>query len=82
MLIRHHMKSMTTTLIDGVGFSHPIQPEWARERRSRALAELITTAALVVSLAIAVTAVSIGISRADTHGARTLAAPTELSGVM
>ena len=80
------MKSMTTTLIDRVGFSHPIQREWARERRSRAFAELITTAALVVSLAIAVIAVSIGIARADTFNAGTLStgtlgAPTELSCV-
>ena len=60
---------MTRNLIDRVGFSHPIQREWARKRRHRAFAELIMTAALAVSLAIAVTAVAIGIARADTLGA-------------
>jgi hypothetical protein len=68
MLIRHQIKPqvipMTRTLVDRVGFSHPIQ-------RKRAFAELITTAALLVSLAIAVTAVSIGIARADTLGGET-----------
>ena len=71
MLIRHHIKPMTRTLIDRVGFSHPIQRERVRKRRSRAFAELITTAALLVSLAIAVTAVSIGIARAHTLGGET-----------
>jgi len=58
-------------MLDTIGFSHPILRERARKRRSRALAELITAAALVVSLAIAVTAVSIGISRAGTLAAIT-----------
>jgi len=75
MLIRHQIepqvKSMTGTLTDRVGFSHPIQRERARKRRNRAFAELITTAALVVSLAVAVTAVSIGIARAGTLGGET-----------
>jgi len=59
---------MAGTYIDRIGFFHPIQRERARKRRNRAFAELITTAALLVSLAIAVTAVSVGIARADTLG--------------
>jgi hypothetical protein len=70
MLIRHQVRPMTSTLFDRIGFSHPIQRDRALTRRNRAFAELITTAALLVSLAIAVTAVSIGIARADTSGAR------------
>lgn len=57
---------MATALRNTVGFSHPIPGERARKRRTRALGEFITTAALFVCLAIAVTAVSIGISRAST----------------
>jgi hypothetical protein len=41
----------------------------ARKRRSIACVELITTAALALSTAVAVTAVSIGIARADVIGA-------------
>ena len=59
------------TLVDGVGFSHPILRGDAHQRRHRAFAGLITTAALVVSLAIAMVAVSIGIARADSGSAQT-----------
>ena len=59
---------MTKNLIDLVGFSNPIDRTRAHARRTRAFAELITTAALAVSLAIAVTAVSIEFARADTLG--------------
>ena len=69
MLIRHQVNSMTTTRSERVGFSHPILHERARKRRDRAFAELITVAALFVSLAIAVTAVSIGIARANAPSA-------------
>jgi hypothetical protein len=41
----------------------------ARKRRSVACVELITTAALALSTAIAATAVSMGIARADVVGA-------------
>jgi ABC-type uncharacterized transport system ATPase subunit len=41
----------------------------ARKHRSIACVELITTAALALSTAVAVTAVSIGIARADVIGA-------------
>jgi hypothetical protein len=44
------------------------EPE-ARKHRSIACVELITTAALALSTAVAVTAVSIGIARADVIGA-------------
>ena len=43
----------------------------ARKRRSIVRVELLTTAALALSTAIAVTAVSIGIARADVIGAVT-----------
>ena len=69
MLIRRHITSMTTALTDRVGFSHPTELKPEHDRRSRAFAELITTAALAVSLVIAVVAVSIGISRASTRTA-------------
>jgi hypothetical protein len=77
MLIRHHINRMigsrakAITLVDGVGFSHPILRDGAYNHRDRAFAGLITTTALVVSLAIAMIAVSIGISRADSGSART-----------
>ena len=60
---------MTPRLVNSVGFSHPIQHERARKHRERAFAELITVAALSLSLVIAVTAVSINITRADTPSA-------------
>lgn len=69
MLIRHHINSMirprakTAALVDGIGFSHPVLREGAYKRH-RAFAGLLTTAALVASLAIAVVAVSLGIARA------------------
>ena len=70
MLIRHHINFMigpvakTATLVERIGFSHPILHDGAYKRRHRAFAGLFTTAALVVSLAIAVVAVSLGIARA------------------
>ena len=71
MMIRHHLRPMTIPLSDTVGFSHPALVERARKRRDRAFAELITTAALTVCLVVAVTAVSIGISRAQAFGVKT-----------
>ena len=62
---------MARPLTDTIGFFHPILGERTRKSRERAFAELITTAALVVCLAVAVTAVSIGISRAQTYGVKT-----------
>jgi uncharacterized membrane protein len=51
---------------DRVGFWHPILAKRGSGRRALALAELVATVALVVSILVAVTAVSIGIARADT----------------
>jgi|307.fasta_scaffold588134_1 hypothetical protein len=52
-----------------------IEPEAQRtaapKHRSMALVELITTAGLALSTAVAITAVSIGIARADVLGATT-----------
>ena len=62
---------MSKPLRETVGFSHPVEGERARKRHDRAFAELITTAALMVCLAVAITAVSIGISRAQNFGDKT-----------
>ena len=69
-------RARAITLVDGVGFSHPILRDGSHQRRDRAFAGLITTAALVVSLAVAMIAVSLGIARAHTGSA-----PTEVSCV-
>ncbi len=66
MSIRNQTTAMAAA--NGAGFARPSERYWVRERRSRAIAELITTAALAVSLVIAVVAVSIGITRASTSG--------------
>jgi hypothetical protein len=58
----------TTAAVDCAGFARLTERDWARQR-NRALAELITTAALTVCLVIAMVAVSIGITRASTSGA-------------
>jgi hypothetical protein len=51
---------------DHNGFTPPGGRVLGNERRITALAELVATAALVLSIAVAVTAVSVGIARA--HG--------------
>lgn len=51
--------------INEIGFQHPNAARRRLALRSIALAELITTLALVLSIAVAATAVSIGIARAD-----------------
>lgn len=55
---------MTLDRIDRTGFT-PRRWERAHGQRSTAVAQLITSAALVLSIAVAATAVSIGIARAD-----------------
>jgi hypothetical protein len=65
MLIRNHLKTQAGALPQPIGFSHPVLHEQARGRDQRAFAEFLTVTALFVSLAVAVTAVSIGIARAD-----------------
>ena len=72
---------MTAAHMESVGFSHPTQREWVRERRSRVIAEFITTTALALSLVVAVIAVSIGIARADALDRVTHGAPTQMSCV-
>ena len=61
--------------------AHEQEPRQASppKQRSIALVELITTAALALSTAIAVTAVSIGIARADVVGAVTIGDGTPLA---
>lgn len=51
------------------GFSPPTDRLLGRERHTVTLAELVTTIALTVCTLIAVTAVSVGIARADPAGA-------------
>jgi len=53
------------------GMEHEARQASARKHRSIACVELIATAALALSTAVAVTAVSIGIARADVVGAVT-----------
>lgn len=55
---------MSIDRIDHTGFA-PHRCERAHGHRTTALAQLITSAALALSIAIAGTAVSIGIARAD-----------------
>ena len=56
-----------TTSIDRVGFQTP--GSRAQKKRRLAFAELIMSAALVLCIAVAATAVSIGIARAGALGA-------------
>ncbi len=63
---------MAKRLIARAATEHEPRPVCAPKQRSIALVELITTAALALSTAIAVTAVSIGIARAEGVGAVTL----------
>ncbi|MBI4274648.1 MAG: hypothetical protein HY659_08110 [Rhizobiales bacterium] len=56
-----------TTSLDRVGFQTP--GSRTQKKRRLACAELIMSAALVLSIAVAATAVSIGIARADALGA-------------
>jgi hypothetical protein len=55
---------MTFDRTDHTGFTPPPSAR-ARGHRSTALAQLVTSAALVLSIAVAATAVSVGIARAD-----------------
>ncbi|HEY4919459.1 MAG TPA: hypothetical protein VII40_05085 [Xanthobacteraceae bacterium] len=56
--------AMTLDRIDRTGFTPPACAR-AHDHRSTAVAQLITSAALVLSIAVAVTAMSVGIARAD-----------------
>ncbi len=56
---------MSRDRIDAIGFQHPPTVRRTRSLRGAALAELAMTVALVFSIVVAATAVSIGIARAD-----------------
>src|SRR5713226_8805928 len=66
-LIRGADMSRSSTPPSGIEQEHHLS--CAAGHRSIAFVELITTAALALSTAVAVTAVSIGIARADVTGA-------------
>jgi hypothetical protein len=70
---------MSKRLITRAGVEQEARQASAPKHRSIALVELITTAALALSTAIAVTAVSIGIARADVVGAVTKGDGTPLA---
>ena len=53
-----------------IGFA-PVQRRKPGQRRARALVQLIAATGLVISLAVAATAVSIGIARAHTEAVTT-----------
>jgi multisubunit Na+/H+ antiporter MnhC subunit len=55
-----------------IGFA-PMPRRKPGQRRARALVQLIAATGLVISLAVAATAVSIGIARANTDATATLA---------
>ncbi len=59
---------MLKDLSGRAGFQPTIPQASAPKHRSIAFVELVTTAALALSTAVAVTAVSIGIARADVAG--------------
>lgn len=54
--------------IAGIGFQHPVRNIRRLMARRVAFTELLMTVALVVCLAVALTAVSFGMARADTLG--------------
>jgi hypothetical protein len=60
--------TMTRDQIAGIGFQHPVRNRRPLTPRNVAFAELIMTSALVISIAVAATAVGIGIARADMTG--------------
>ena len=59
---------MLRHLAGRAGTEHQPRQDSAPKRRSVAFVELITTAALALSTAVAITAVSIGMARADVAG--------------
>ena len=60
---------MTRDRIDGIGFQHPVRRQRPLTPRNIAFVELLMTSGLVISIAVAATAVGIGIARADSTGA-------------
>jgi hypothetical protein len=70
---------MSNTSTGHAEWEHAALPTRGPKQRSVARVELITTAALAVSTAVAVTAVSIGIARADAIGATAHGAGTRVA---
>ena len=70
---------MPSPLTGRTGIKHEARHGAAPRHRSIALVELITTVALALSTAVAVTAVSIGMARADVVGAMTSGDGTPLA---
>jgi hypothetical protein len=57
---------MNRDRIAGIGFHHPVRNARPLTKRKTALAHLLMTAALVIGIVIAATAVTFGMARADT----------------
>ena len=60
---------MTRDRIAGIGFQHPVRNARPLTKRKIAIAQLVMTAALVIGIVIAATAVTFGMARADTLNA-------------
>ncbi len=56
---------MTRDRIAGIGFQHPVRNARPLTKRKIAIAHLVMTAALVICIVIAATAVTFGMARAD-----------------
>ena len=63
---------MTRNRVAGIGFRHPDRNARPLTKRKLALAHLLMTAVLVISIVIALTAVAIGTARAATLTALTI----------
>jgi hypothetical protein len=57
---------MNRDRIAGIGFQHPVRNARPLTKRKIAIAHLVMTAALVICIVIAATAVTFGMARADT----------------
>jgi len=55
---------MTRDRIAGIGFQHPVRTARPLTKRKTAMAHLLMTAALVIGIVIAATAVTFGMARA------------------
>jgi hypothetical protein len=60
---------MSRDRVAGFGFQHPVRNARRLAARNLAFTHLLMTVGLILSLAIALTAVTFGIARADTIGA-------------
>ena len=57
---------MTRDRLAGTGFQHPVRNARPLTKRKIAFAQLLMTAALIICIVVAATAVSFGMARADT----------------